>query len=201
MTHFHVRIASLMLHTPRHFFLKQTPMDVLEIFSSILMIVCSTFGIICALIFIIIVTTHRQCYTLTILLVLNSAIAGLIANSTCVIQAIYQLLDLGNDRFCTLRGFFLHTTAGILYHTLCVQALYRLFVTVYSTRRYLQTARFITSMVVVQWIFSTTFCLPIYLTDAIKYQPGSRMCQVQTKDSFEEYGNHRFFLGFIRRYN
>ena len=157
-------------------------MDVPEILSLIAMIVCSTFGIICTLIFIIIVTTHRQCHTLTILLVLNSTLAGFLANLVCIIQAIYQLLDLGHDRLCSIRGLVLHTSTGIFYHTLCVQALYRLFVTVYSTRRYLQTVRFTISIVVVQWIFSTTFGLPIYFTNRIQYEPGSRMCQVEVKD-------------------
>jgi hypothetical protein len=157
-------------------------MVVFETLSSILMIVCSIFGIICALIFIIIVAIHRQYHTLTILLVLNSTIAGLIANITCLSQAIYQLIDLGDDTLCTIRGLFLQTSTGILYHTLCVQALYRLFVTVYSTRRYLQTIRFNISMVVIQWIFSTTFGLPIFFLNRIRYQSGSRICQVKFKD-------------------
>jgi hypothetical protein len=154
-------------------------MYVFENLSSMLMIVYSIFGIICALIFIIIVATHRQCHTLTILLVLNSSIAGLIANITCACQGIYQLLDLGNDALCAVRGFLLHATTGLLYHTLCVQALYRLFVTVYSTRRYLQTTRFNIYMVVVQWIFSITFGLPTLLTGHVVYYPVGRICQVK----------------------
>jgi hypothetical protein len=156
-------------------------MDAFETLSSILMIVCSTFGIICAFMFIIIVAIHRQCHTLTIFLVLNSTIAGLIANVVCINQAIYQLIDLGNDSLCPIRGLFLHAGTGVLYHTLCVQALHRLFVTVYSTRRYLQTTRFNIYMVVAQWIFSATFGLPLLLTGRITYQPGSRICQVRSK--------------------
>jgi hypothetical protein len=159
-------------------------MAIFETLSSILMVVCSIFGIICALIFIIIVATHRQCHTLTILLVLNSSIAGLIANVTCLSQAVYQLINLGNDYLCTIRGLFLQTSTGILYHTLCIQALHRLFVTVYSTRRYLHTIRFNISMVVIQWIFSATFGLPIFFLNRIKYQSGSRICQV--KDKFKK---------------
>jgi hypothetical protein len=143
--------------------------NVFETLSSILMIVCSIFGIICALIFIIIVTIQRQYHALTILLVLNSTIAGLIANVVCISQAVYQLLDFGND-------------TGALYHTLCVQALHRLFVTVYSTRRSLQTTRCSIYMIIVQWIFSATFGLPMLLTKRITYQPGSRICQVQIRD-------------------
>ena len=143
------------------------------------MIVCSVFGIICALIFIIIVVCYRQYQTMTVLLVLNSTVAGLIANVTCISQAIYQLIDFGNDRLCSVRGLLLQAGTGVLYHTLCVQALYRLFVTVYSTHRYLQKTRFKIYMIVVQWIFSITFGLPMLLAGRITYQPGSRICQVK----------------------
>jgi hypothetical protein len=148
------------------------------------MIVCSIFGIICAFVFLIIVITHRHCHTLTIFLVFNSTVAGLIANITCISQAIYQLIDLGDDSLCIIRSFFLKTGTGALYHSLCVQALHRLFVTVYSTRRYLQTRRFHIYMIIIQWIFSATFSLPIVLTNRIKYQPGSRICQVKLTDFF-----------------
>jgi len=160
---------------------QNTKMAAFETLSSILMIVCSTFGIFCAFVFIIIVATHRQCHTLSTLLVLNSTLAGLLANITCISQAIYQLLNLGNDTLCAIRGLFLQVGTGVFYHTFCVQALHRLFVTVYSTRRYLQTTRFNICMVVVQWIFSATFGLPVLLTGRIKYQPGSRICQVKFK--------------------
>jgi hypothetical protein len=160
---------------------QNTKMAAFETLSSILMIVCSTFGIFFAFIFIIIVSTHRECHTLTILLVLNSTLGGLLANITCISQVVYQLLDLGNDTLCAIRGLFLQAGTGVFYHTLCVQALHRLFVTVYSTRRYFQTTRFNIYMVVVQWIFSATFGLPFLLTGRITYQPGSRICQVKFK--------------------
>ncbi len=145
-----------------------------------MMIAYSIFGIICALIFIIVITVHRQCHTLMTFLVLNSTVAGLIANITCLSQAVYQLIDLGNDPLCTVRGLLLHTSAGIVYHTLCLQALHRLFVTIYSTRRYLQGRCFNISILVIQWIFSISFALPIFFTNRIIYQPGSRICQVNS---------------------
>ncbi|CAF1299714.1 unnamed protein product [Adineta steineri] len=174
-------------------------MIVFETLSSILMVICSIFGIICAFLFIIIVLTHRQCHTLTILLVFNSTIAGLIANTTCISQAIYQLLDVANDSLCTVRGLFLQAGTGVLYHTLCVQALYRLFVTVYSARRSLQTTRFIILVVVIQWIFSISFGLPILFTGHITYQQGSRICQVSLEDTigFIYFASIIFFIPLI----
>lgn len=153
-------------------------MNDFETWSSVVMIVCSVFGITSAFLFILIVSTHRQCHTRTVFLVLNSTLAGLIANIACITQAVCQLIDIGNDRLCTVRGLILQAGTGALYHTLCVQAFHRLFVTVYSTRRYLQTTRFTVLMVLMQWIFSTTFGLPMLFTSRITYQSGSRICQV-----------------------
>jgi hypothetical protein len=159
-------------------------MKVFETLSSLLMIICSVFGIVCALVFIIIVSIHRECQTLNIFLVLNSIIAGLIANVTCMCQSIYQMIDVGNDVLCSVRGFILQAGTGLLYHTLCVQAFHRLMVTVYSTRRSLQTRNFYIFVVVLQWLISCTFGLPFLLTGGIKYQAGSRICQVFTNKEF-----------------
>lgn len=158
-------------------------MEVFEILSSVLMILCSVFGIIFALVFIIIIATHHECQTLNNLLVLNSTIAGFIANITCMCQSIYQIIDVGNDVLCVVRGFILQSGTGLLYHTLCVQAFHRLLVTVYSTRRSLQTKNCYIFIVVFQWLISCTFALPFLLTGGIKYQPGSRICQVGIHNS------------------
>ncbi|CAF0875672.1 unnamed protein product [Adineta steineri] len=110
----------------------------------------SIFGIICAMTFIVIVASHRQFHTLTIMLALNSAIAGIIVNVTCCCQAIYQLTSDGNDKLCSFRGFLLHAGAGLLYQTLCVQALHRLFVVVFATRRYLRSTKVMASITIIQ---------------------------------------------------
>jgi hypothetical protein len=124
-------------------------MDIFEIVSSLLMLMSSIFGIGCSSIFIIIVAFHPQCHTITILLVLNSVIAGFISNLICGSEAIYQLKGDGNDRLCVLRGYFLYSSTGLLYHTLCVQGLQRFFATVLATRRYLQSTRVILISVIV----------------------------------------------------
>lgn len=174
-------------------------MDLFGIFSSLVMIICSIFGIICAVIFILIVKTHRPCQTLNILLVLNSTIAGFIANVTCMCQSIYQLLEIGNDILCPFRGYMLQTGTGLLYHTLCVQTFYRLIVTVYSTRRSLQTKRFNIFMVITQWVISCIFALPYLLTNGFKYQSLSLICQVQMENAwgFSYFAVIIFFIPLI----
>lgn len=116
-------------------------MDAFEISTSLMMLISSIFGLGCSLMFIIIVILHRRCHTMTILLVLNSVIAGFISNLVCGSQAIYQLKDDANDKLCILRGYLLYSGTGLLYHTLCVQGIQRLFATVLATRPYIYNQR------------------------------------------------------------
>ena len=172
------------------------PMELFETLSSILMIICSIFGILCAVLFILIICFNRQCHRLTVLFVLNSTLAGLIANVTCICQAIYQLIDHSDDRLCPFRGFLLQTSTGMLYHTLCVQAFHRLFVTVYSTRRSLQTQQMTVIMVILQWIISSGFALPLLFTNRFIYQSGSRICQVENEMFIEDWNYILFWTLF-----
>ena len=153
-------------------------MDALDALSSAVMLAFGVFGTCTAFVFILIVALHRQCHTATIFLVLNSVVAGLVANLVFSIQSVYQLVGDGNDALCILRGYAIHSSAGVIYHTLSVQALHRLFVTVLARRRYLQSKRFLMALVGVQWFFSSCFVLPILLTGKIRYNPGSRICLV-----------------------
>jgi hypothetical protein len=116
---------------------------------------------------------------MTILLVLNSVLAGFISNVVCGSQAIYQLTSDGNDALCVLRGYLLYSVTGLLYHTLFVQALQRFFIIVLTARRYLQSKKVIIPIVIIQWVVSSCFVLPIVLGGRINYNPGSRICLVR----------------------
>lgn len=155
-------------------------METFEIISSLLMLIFSIFGIGFSTIFIIIVVFHQDCHTMTILLVLNSVIAGFISNLVSGSQSIYQLKSDGNDDLCVLRGYLLYSSTGLLYHTLCVQGIQRLFTIVLATRRYLQSKKIILTIVIIQWIISSCFVLPILLDGRIRYNPGSRICLVSS---------------------
>ena len=119
---------------------------------------CSLFGLICSLTFILIVLTHRPFQTVTIMI-----------NVTCGCQAIYQMVSDGHDQFCSFRGFLLHAATGLLYHTLCVQALRSLFVVVFSAQRSLQSKSMVASI---------TIAIPALVIGRIVYQAGSHICQV-----------------------
>ncbi|UJR17321.1 hypothetical protein I4U23_004216 [Adineta vaga] len=116
------------------------------------------------------------------MLAFNSAIAGLIINITCACQAIYQLTTDGNDILCSFRGFLLHAASGLLYQTLCVQTVHRLFVVVFAAQRYLRSKQVIVCITIFQWLLSITFGIPALILGRIVYQPGSRICQASLND-------------------
>ncbi|CAF1402332.1 unnamed protein product [Adineta steineri] len=146
------------------------------------MLLCSVFGIICAITFISVVAFDRQSRTLTIMLAFNSAVAGLVINITCGCQAIYQLTGDSNDILCPFRGFLTHAATGLLYHTICVQTIHRLFVVVFPTRRHLRSVRVMVCILSFQWLVSITFGIPALILGRIVYQPGSHICQAALND-------------------
>ncbi|CAF1397059.1 unnamed protein product [Rotaria sordida] len=159
-------------------------MDFFEILSYLFMLLYSLFGIGCALIFINVLIIYCQCRTMTIFLVFNSIIAGFTVNIVCVCQVMYQLTSDGNDKLCVLRGFLIESGCGLLYHTFCVQAFYRLFSTIPKRREYLQSKCSIIFIVLLQWLISFTFGLPILIVDRIKFQMDYRICQISMHDLY-----------------
>ena len=168
-------------------------MDIFQMVSSLFMLLCSTVGIVCSFVFIIVVIIDRQCRTTIILVPLNTTIAGLIINIIFGCQAIYQMLNESDDVLCPFQGFLLHSSTGLFYHTLCIQSLYRLSVTAFAQRRFLQSKTVILSSIIIQWFISITFGIPILLLGRIIYQENGRICQVfLTKNIF--YSNQFSYL-------
>lgn len=165
----------------------------LETFSSCVMLFFAVLGMIAASLFIITVIKHPQCHTATILLVFNTAIAGFFSNTVAASQAIYQLLGDQEDSLCQLRGYLMCSASALIYHTLGVQALHRLFVIVFSTQRSLQSKTTLWTIVMFQWTLSLCFPLPIMLTGRIRFNPGSRICTVSDA-LFERPTNERTLL-------
>ncbi|CAF1658044.1 unnamed protein product, partial [Adineta ricciae] len=103
----------------------------------------------------------------------RDSIAGLIINIVCANQAVYQLESDGNNRLCAFRGFLLHAASGLLYQTVCVQTIHRLFVVVFSTRRYLQSKQMMIFITISQWLISITFAIPALIFGRIVSQPAT----------------------------
>jgi hypothetical protein len=117
-------------------------------------------GILWSLLFIIILIQHRLYKKSPLaLLVGNASLAGLLFHSIIFVQSFHMLIGHPESQ-CVLRGHLIHSFAGAVYHSICLQALHRLFVTVLSNRRRLQNRKVLLVMIIIQWTFSLTFCLP-----------------------------------------
>ncbi|UJR14517.1 hypothetical protein I4U23_001513 [Adineta vaga] len=109
----------------------------------------------------------RQCRTTTTILVLNSIVAGFILNVVYACQAWYQLSATEPDPLCRFRCFLVNMTFGLLYHTFCLHALYRLFMTISIQRIYLRSK-----------------CILLLMNNRIQFSLDSRVCQVSIDDIY-----------------
>ncbi|CAF2416389.1 unnamed protein product [Rotaria sp. Silwood2] len=92
-------------------------------------------------------------------LVGNTSLAGLFFHSVIFFQGLFMVIE-HSDVYCIRQGHLIHSFAGSVYHSICLQALHRLFVTVLSNQSQLQSPKFLITMTIIQWISSLTFCLP-----------------------------------------
>lgn len=135
-------------------------MIIWQFICDIILLIEGLLGVFWALIYLIILLKHNTCRkSPMVLLVGNTSFAGLLFHTVVVCQAIYMLIDRP-EVFCILRGHLIHAFVGAVYHSICLQALHRLFVIVFSSRSTLQCPKTLIIMVIIQWIFSLTFCLP-----------------------------------------
>ena len=126
----------------------------------IILLIEGLLGLLWSLLFLIILLRYRSCRKSPLaFLVGNASLAGLLFHSVIVGQAIHMLIGRP-ELHCVLRGHLMHSFAGAVYHSICLQALHRLFVTVFSHRLLLQNPKILITMAIVQWTFSLTFCLP-----------------------------------------
>jgi hypothetical protein len=125
-----------------------------------ILLIEGSLGIFWSLTFLIIlIKTNLYRKSSLALLVGNASLAGLLFNLVIFTQAFHMLIGRP-DILCILRGHLIHSFAGSVYHSICLQAFHRLFVTVFSHRPQLQNVKVLVIMLIIQWIFSLTFCLP-----------------------------------------
>ncbi|CAF0742841.1 unnamed protein product [Adineta ricciae] len=155
----------------------------IEILASILMFLCNLLGIICSLIFISIFIVYRQCRTMTTVLVLNSVVAGFIINVVYACDALYQINLTQADALCIFRGFLLCVTFALYFHTFCVHALYRWFMTIPCFREYLRSKCITLFAIACQWVISILIILLIFWNNGIKFQSYLHTCTVPRDDT------------------
>ncbi|CAF0854819.1 unnamed protein product [Adineta steineri] len=115
---------------------------------------------------------------------MNTVCAGLVANMTTASQGIYMFVDeeSGSDSLCVIRAYLMYSGAGLIYHSILVQALHRLFITVFVNRRRLQSSFIFIPLSAIQWLVSFGFGLPILLSGRILSDSVDSICELSLLD-------------------
>ncbi|CAF1469547.1 unnamed protein product [Adineta steineri] len=155
----------------------------------IVMIVCSVFAVILAMLFLIIIILDKTCHTVSMMLVANSCLAELAFGSISISMAIFTLQNdikqiQYQDSLCVFRGFMGYVVAALQFYSFLLQAIYRYIIVIYPTRLFWQSTRFQVLLMSITWIFGFVCPLPHILTHAITYNVDNQFCQMPLRLSF-----------------
>ncbi|CAF4136700.1 unnamed protein product, partial [Adineta steineri] len=126
------------------------PMDILQV-------ICTTFAVILALIFLFIIIFEKTCHTIPMLLVANSFLAEFVFGCAMLFLAVFTLHnDLKQiqfyDTWCLYQGCMSYMSVGLQNYSYLLHAIYRYISTVYPTRLYYQSFRFQMFLICSTWI-------------------------------------------------
>ncbi len=129
-------------------------------------IMCLSFVIILAMIFLLVIITDKTCHTVPMMLVANSCLAEIILASNILGMAVFTLEnDLKQiqyqDSLCIFRGYMTYVMAGLQNYSYLLQAIYRYVVVVYPARLTYQSARFQIFLICLTWICGIIYPIPI----------------------------------------
>jgi hypothetical protein len=146
-----------------------------------LMFVLNLLALVAALLFLFIVARYRTYRVLSVILVANTCCAGLVATDARVSQAISMLFGFCYySEQCVLTAHFYMVGCSGIYHSLCLQALHRVFSNVKAgdidNHQYLQSSLLYIILIILQWLISISYLLPVY--SQITFIPGSCLCQM-----------------------
>jgi hypothetical protein len=155
----------------------------------IIMVVCTIFAVILALICLVIIICDKACHTVPMLLAANSILAELVFGGDLFGMALFALEnDLKQidypDSFCIFRGYMSYVSVFLQNSSYTLQAVYRYITVVYPNRPSWQSARFQTLVICLTWIFGFICPLPLLLTHEITYIINNQICQMPLQLSF-----------------
>jgi hypothetical protein len=155
----------------------------------IIMILCTIFAVILAVICLVIIIYDKACHTVPMLLAANSILAEFIFGVVLFGMALFALEnDLKQidypDSLCIFLGYISYVTVFLENSSYTIQAVYRYITVVYPARLFCQSARFQTLVICSTWIFGFVYPLPLLLTHEIKYIINNQICQMPIQLSF-----------------
>jgi hypothetical protein len=155
----------------------------------IFMIVCTTWIITLAILFLFIIILDKTCHTVPMMFVANSCLSALILGCVTFGMSLFATRnDLKQieyqDSFCIIRAYLGYASYCTLNYSFLLQALYRYILAVYPTRLSWQSARIQAIVISLTWIFAFSYCVPLLPTGAIIYNVDNQICQNPLSLSF-----------------
>jgi hypothetical protein len=155
----------------------------------ILMIICTTFVVVFALIFLSIIILDKTCHTIPMMLIANSCLAefifGIVMFSMVLFTFENDLKQIEyQDSFCIFRGFIGYVVTVLQNYSYLLQAIYRYITVVYPNRLFWQSARIQAFLICFIWILGFLCPIPYVITGEIKYNVDNQICQMPLRLSF-----------------
>lgn len=168
----------------------------------ILMIVCTGFVVIIALVFFLITILDKNNRTNSMILLWNSLIAELIFACVMCSMAIFTLRnDLQQieykDYFCIFRGYLSYSISAVRSHSYLLQSIYRYMTIIYPTNSSFQSQRIQFLLIILTWLISLIHPFPFLFPNQIEYNLANQVCHM----SFEKSSSYIFYTCFIAYLN
>jgi hypothetical protein len=155
----------------------------------ILAIVCLALTIIFAIIFLFLIILDKTCHTVSMLLIANICLTGLICGVVHFSITVFALHnDLKRieyyDTFCIVIGYLSYATGSLHNYSYVSTAIYRYITIVYSSYLFWQSARVQIFLIGLSWILAFVFPLLFIITGEIVYNVDNQICQIPFQLSF-----------------
>jgi hypothetical protein len=155
----------------------------------ILLIICSILIILLSIVFLLIIILDKTCHTISMLLIINTSLSGLIMG--CILLS-FSMFTLENDlrqieyedSFCIIRAYIGYVSYTLFNFSFTLQSIYRYMIVVYPTRLFYQSSKFQVLMICLIWIFSFVCCIPFLSSGEIVYNSDNQICQLRLRFSF-----------------
>ncbi|CAF1136702.1 unnamed protein product [Adineta steineri] len=146
-------------------------------------IIASLVGIIFNFLLTFIIVNHRKCHTIHNLLVCDLSISSILYLIIHLIGCYYGIRNdwYSYQPFCTLRMYLITTTVAAITYSFLIQAISRLFFSIFYTHTFLLSWRTHYILIIIKWLASFLVAIrPLFIEDSFEVVEEHRMCGIKT---------------------
>jgi hypothetical protein len=149
----------------------------------ILGMTCICLATILTIIYLFIIVVDKTCHTVRMILVGNIFLTGFICGSALFAITVFTLKnDLKQIRYqdslCIFRGYLSYGALASHVYSYLLSAMYQYMSIVYPNRLFWKSARTQIFLIVLSWIWTIVFPIPVTVTGTIIYNSDNQICQV-----------------------